>query len=194
LVRDGFATKATIEEDPAAAVLAGMFDVADRNGDGKLTTDELDSFFDLVAAGVACQWVITATDRGRNLFDLIDTNGDGRLDVAELTRASRVLPELALEKPLERATLPASYRLLVSRDPVGRAFGPVPLASAAKPRADAARAASKGPRWFQAMDRNGDGYVSRQEFIGPADLFDKLDTDHDGRISLEEAERADRAR
>jgi hypothetical protein len=41
------------------------------------------------------------------------------------------------------------------------------------------------------MDRNGDGYVSRQEFIGPADLFDKLDTDHDGRISPEEAERAD---
>jgi hypothetical protein len=42
------------------------------------------------------------------------------------------------------------------------------------------------------MDRNGDGYVSRQEFIGPTDLFNKLDVDGDGRISPAEADRANR--
>jgi hypothetical protein len=40
------------------------------------------------------------------------------------------------------------------------------------------------------MDRNGDGEVSRKEFTGPAELFDKLDLDKDGFISSEEAQRA----
>jgi hypothetical protein len=40
------------------------------------------------------------------------------------------------------------------------------------------------------MDKNGDGFVSAQEFIGPPELFAKLDTNHDGRISVEEAEAA----
>lgn len=41
----------------------------------------------------------------------------------------------------------------------------------------------------QAMDRNGDGDVSRREFTGAADLFDKLDGDEDGLLSAEEAEK-----
>jgi hypothetical protein len=43
------------------------------------------------------------------------------------------------------------------------------------------------------MDRNGDGYVSRREFLGPEELFHKLDADGDGLISAEEAERFDAA-
>ena len=51
---------------------------------------------------------------------------------------------------------------------------------------------AKGPLWFRKMDLNGDGDVSRTEFPGsPAD-FDKIDLDHDGLISLEEAEIADK--
>jgi hypothetical protein len=41
------------------------------------------------------------------------------------------------------------------------------------------------------MDRNGDGYVSRREFTGPADVFNRLDLDRDGLLSAEEADRAD---
>jgi Ca2+-binding EF-hand superfamily protein len=189
---DGPAAKTLFEDDPASGVLAGLFDAADRNGDGKLTRAELEAFFDLIAAGVECQVVVTVTDRGRNLFDLIDTNADGRLDLAELTRAARVLPdELAKDKPLERATVPAVYRLTVGRGPVANAFGPVPFGAATKPKPTAAPAA-RGPHWFRMMDRNGDGYVSRQEFPGSPELFKKLDTDGDGRISPEEAEAADR--
>jgi Ca2+-binding EF-hand superfamily protein len=37
------------------------------------------------------------------------------------------------------------------------------------------------------MDRNGDGYVSREEFLGTKEAFDRLDRDGDGLISPEEA-------
>jgi len=41
------------------------------------------------------------------------------------------------------------------------------------------------------MDRNGDGDVSRREFLGSAEQFKRIDTDGDGLISVEEAERYD---
>ena len=54
--------------------------------------------------------------------------------------------------------------------------------------------AARGPRWFRAMDRNGDGYLSPPEFLGPPELFRRLDADGDGLISPNEAERADAQR
>jgi hypothetical protein len=40
------------------------------------------------------------------------------------------------------------------------------------------------------MDRNGDGVISPREFVGPPEVFRKLDTDGDGVITPEEAARA----
>ena len=51
---------------------------------------------------------------------------------------------------------------------------------------------ARGPAWFRKMDRNGDGDVSRAEFLGSKEDFDRIDTDHDGLISLEEAEAFDK--
>ena len=42
------------------------------------------------------------------------------------------------------------------------------------------------------MDRNGDGDVSRREFIGTDEQFKAIDTDGDGLISVEEAEAFDK--
>jgi hypothetical protein len=41
------------------------------------------------------------------------------------------------------------------------------------------------------MDRNRDGDVSRREFLGTQEEFDRIDTDHDSLISRAEAERYD---
>ena len=40
------------------------------------------------------------------------------------------------------------------------------------------------------MDRNRDGDVSRKEFLFGEELFRLIDTDGDGLISVEEAEKA----
>lgn len=185
------AAKALFAADPTAQVIDGLFDAADRDGDGKLTLAELEAFFDLVERGVGCRMVVTVSGRGRNLFDLFDTDGDGKLTLDELTRGAKNVPNgLARDKPLDRVRVPASYRLVVGRGPVGDAFGPVPFGAAAKPVPPAPKAA-RGPAWFRALDKNGDGFVSAREFVGSPDLFDKLDADKDGLLSADEAAKAD---
>ena len=48
-----------------------------------------------------------------------------------------------------------------------------------------------GPLWFQRMDRNRDGDVSRREFLGTDEDFRKIDTDGDGLIDMKEATAAE---
>jgi hypothetical protein len=43
------------------------------------------------------------------------------------------------------------------------------------------------PTWFTHADLNGDGDVSRREFLGSAAHFNQLDGDQDGYINLAEA-------
>ena len=45
----------------------------------------------------------------------------------------------------------------------------------------------KGPGGFEKDDVDKDGKVTREEFSGPADMFDHLDANGDGVITREEA-------
>src|SRR5262249_58584759 len=70
-------------------------------------------------------------------------------------------------------------------------FGTGALGESTVPRVVAQARAPVGPIWFQRMDRNNDGDLTWKEFLGPRHVFEELDTDHDGLISPEEAERAE---
>jgi len=39
---------------------------------------------------------------------------------------------------------------------------------------------------FQVYDLNGDGFITREEWLGTDAVFDAMDADHDGRVSLAE--------
>jgi len=172
-----------LETDATYQVLVGLFSYADRNGDGKLTQAELEAFLALIELGAGCRVQVTVTTRGRDLFGLLDANGDGRLDLRELNRAAKVVAA-----GVKREGIFQQFQLDVDQSVDGKSFGPVALAGGGKRAHAAAEPVRRGPRWFQAMDRNGDGYLSPREFLGSPELFRLLDTDGDGLISVEEAE------
>jgi Ca2+-binding EF-hand superfamily protein len=189
----------TQQDAEASPFFRNSFKLMDLNGDGKLEEKEVLAFLKqleaLQAKARASSVTLTVADNGRGFFDLIDTNGDGRLSVRELRNAVRLLDRFDSDGDgqLSRAELPRRYQLTLRPGPAsgngsqagvvfvvrGEASGP----PTPEPKA--------GPLWFRKMDRNHDGDVSRREFLGTEEEFRKIDTDGDGLISLEEAERYD---
>lgn len=156
--------------------LAWLTPIADRGGDGKLDRKELDAWLDLQAQIARGQVLVTVLD-GAGLFELLDTNHDGALSVRELRGALDRLKDAGCvtDGAFDRAKSPR-----------------VMLAAASRGYPDSlAIDLRRGPAWFRAMDKNRDGDVSRREFTGPADVFDKLDIDRDGLLGAEEAAKAD---
>jgi Ca2+-binding EF-hand superfamily protein len=189
-LKDGkdYLTKAEVENTD---FLAGLFQFADRDGDGKLTEKELGAFFDAIAGGSSSSVTLTVADHGAGLFELIDANRDGRLSIRELRTAwERVAPwDKTGSGAVTREQIPRQYQLTVRQGPPND-FGPRRIVRGPgmnAPRRDPGR----GPLWFRKMDRNGDGDVSRREWLGSMEDFKKIDTDGDGLISVEEAEKAD---
>jgi Ca2+-binding EF-hand superfamily protein len=165
-----------------------MFETADRNGDGKLTKAEFDAYFDLQDSFRNLSLSLTPSVQTPSLFQLLDENHDGRLSVRELRTAwSRlVVLEAPEAKVITRNIIQPAVNLRLSRTFDRFYVNQAQLVIYQNP--NQVIVPQKGPLWFRKMDRNGDGDVSRSEFIGTKTEFDVIDTDHDDLISLEEAE------
>jgi len=177
--------------------LLPFFDLADRNGDKTLTKDELDAALAAAGSAAAVRVEITVVDLGRGLFELLDRNGDGQLSPRELGAAPSLLRAFGREAAggFGKADIPRLLPVTLSPAGITLLTGPqqqfviepavMAVAPGVMPHAPAGV-----PAWFAKMDRNGDGDVSRREFLGPLELFRKLDRDGDGLISPDEARAA----
>jgi Ca2+-binding EF-hand superfamily protein len=192
---NGYLDQTEARNDP---LFRELFPFLDRNGDGKVFEDELVAAVGevepLSAAAARAMISTEIKEAGRGLFGLIDADGDGRLSVRELRAMPKLVERFDRDKDgqLSPKEVPRRFRATLTLGPLVTAdlFPPSPFGM--RGNQPPARPLV-GPIWFQKMDRNRDGDVSRREFLGTDEEFRRIDTDGDGLIDVNEAEAATRA-
>lgn len=173
-------------EVPDAILFGASFADVDADKNGKLYLDELVEYMkprlDLVRHRVE----LSIVEQGRTLFDILDSDRDGRLAHREVRS---VADKLAMwdadgDGKLSESEIPLQYQMIASQGSL-QALGQMTLSPG-----NGRRAQNGGPIWFRKMDRNNDGEISRREFLGDLDLFDRLDLNGDGALELNEAMQA----
>lgn len=161
-------------EDPARAILVLTRDWADRDGDGALAEAELDDWFGLLDALVRARVLLSVLDHGRGLFEAIDADHDGRIGPREARSAA---------DRLAAAGAIAGGRLVPGKLPriLVACVGPGHPSRSPAPRPPS------GLDWFDGMDRNRDGDLAADEWLGEPAAFRRLDADGDGLVSPAEA-------
>ncbi len=172
---------------------SAIFSLLDQDGDGKVfekeltaALDEVDELSEAAARGILS---LEVEEAGRGLFGLFDANGDGRLSLREI----RALPTLVerfgknRDGGISPNEAPRRFQVTFSRGLTGAV---APLQAPLRMAGQSAPPPAIGPLWFQKMDRNRDGDVSRREFLGTEEDFRRLDLDGDGLIDVHEAEAA----
>jgi Ca2+-binding EF-hand superfamily protein len=174
-------------EAERAYLFGATFENLDTDKNGKVFLDEAIAFFQIRFDAARSRTVLNISEQGRTLFEILDTDRDRRLSFRELQAAA---DKLALwdkdgDGLLAESEVPLQYRLTIARGnlpALGGNFIDVRMNSSGTPSERTA-----GPLWYRKMDKNRDGEVSRREFLGETATFEKLDSNHDGFLDVNEA-------
>lgn len=155
----------------------------DRDADGKMFEKEMLASADGEILTALSRTSVSVENRGQDLFEILDTNRDRRISQREFLES---LDRFSLwdtdgDGQLAESEVPQLYQLSFER-----AAPPLPALARVMRRASG-DAPLQGPVWFQRMDRNQDGDVSREEFLGTPAQFQQLDANGDGLLDAGEA-------
>ena len=173
------------DETARSPYFEAEFSRFDRDADAKVFEEELLAGATGEILTALARSSVTIANRGQDLFEILDSNRDRRVSRRELLDS---VDRFALwdaddDGRLTEAEVPQLYQLQFER-----AAPPLPaLAGANRRRRGANDAAMSGPVWFQRMDRNADGDVAFEEFIGTPEQFERLDANGDTLIDAAEA-------
>lgn len=167
---------------------AALFDLIDRDGDGKVYLKEVDAYVDRQGQAARSQIVLEAADQGRAIFAIMDLNRDRRLGTREVRgTVARVSSwDRNGDGKVSSDEIPHRFQMTLGRGKVTAA----PNSAGHGHVAPVVPVSTAGPSWYRRMDSNRDGDISRREFLGPRAEFDRLDRDGDGLIEAAEADAA----
>jgi Ca2+-binding EF-hand superfamily protein len=163
-----------------------LFDALDADGDGKIFGEEMEKYVKVRGEPAATTARVNLFDTGRGFFESLDSNGDGRISMRELKAVPRSLQSLARGEGgrLSPNDPARNFHIEFSR---GSFLLFKQVAGTAAPAFSFAQREPVGPIWFVRMDRNNDGDLTWNEFLGPREVFHRIDTDGDGLIDPQEA-------
>lgn len=133
-----------------------FFDEYDKNADGKVTKNEFGG--------------------SGEVFKLLDRDGDGNITPAELGLPADYKPARAVRKKAPTGTADGAEKKGEGRKGKGRKGKGGGKGKGGNDRGKKMRERMK------AMDADGDGKVSREEWKGPPEAFDRFDRNKDGFI------------
>ena len=127
---------------------------------------------------------------GNALFRHLDQDSSWSLSRTEMSDGRDRIFELDqnADQQISVSELPILLRVCVARGEVAYRSLQEPIAFA--PLTDGLEGSKEKltpPEWFASMDQDGDRTLSRTEFLGSRDAFDRLDEDENQRVSVEEA-------
>jgi Ca2+-binding EF-hand superfamily protein len=182
--KDGYLERNEVPESLQGQL--SRFEALDADGDGKAYPHEIEAFITQRQAGLRAQIHVRVSDAEDLLFVALDTSQDQRLDSREIQQAGERLAELDAnhDGELMPDELPESITIVLARGSLESAEATFSLPPAVEGEKQ------KAPTWFTAMDANQDGVISRREFLGTAEQFERLDRDTSGLLELAEIESA----
>ncbi len=153
------------------------FNLLDSDGDQQLSDAEFARLWRWFTARQGARTVARWTVASHPWFQLGDTDGDGRLRELEVSRMQNVLQRL--DRDADGQLTPYELPLLVTLE-LTRTD---PRLAIFQRSGEAAVQENAADDWFSAMDSNGDGVLSRHEFLGTKSDFERLDADKDGFVA-----------
>jgi Ca2+-binding EF-hand superfamily protein len=166
-----------------------LFELMDVDGDAKLFADEMKEFIKGRGEPVASICKMNVYDTGYGFFMALDGNADGRVSVREMRHSAASLAQLERDgKPGVEQKEPVRHFHIEFVRGSYQLFGPSEQLLAQTPAFQQRR--PSGPIWFQRMDRNNDGDLTWNEFLGPREIFHELDADGDSLVDPQEAGKA----
>jgi Ca2+-binding EF-hand superfamily protein len=166
------------------------FSRIDKDHDGKIFVEEYVEYVTRQNEMASQRTSAVFSDRGSTLFEIMDANRNGQLATREL----RTLPQVVSswdgdhDGKIKHDDIPRRYQLQFAPGSGTAGTNGVVTLAVATSGPNNPRLSGVGPEWFQRMDRNRDGDLSRREFLGTRAEFLRLDADHDGLLDAKEAE------